>query len=123
MGKFPVQQMYLLVCLLSLAAALPDPLTSQATTLLSNSVGNILPNSTLGAVIPSDFTIRPSLPLDEPALNPRLSLLLTLHALGELAGLDFTGAQQAKTWQAIQHVSIELVGPAKTVQSSLPVRN
>lgn len=123
MGKFSVQQMYLLACLSSLTAAIPNPLTSQATTLLGNSFSNILPNSTLGApVIPSDFTVRPSLPLDEPVLDRRNSLILTLRALGDLAVLDFTGAQHSKSWQAFQHVSIDIVGPARTVESSLPVR-
>ena len=123
MGNLFVQQMYLLACLSSLTAAIPNPLTSQATTLLSNSFSNILLNSTLGApVIPSDFTIRPSLPLDEPVLNRHNSLLLTLRALGDLAILDFTGEQQSQTWQSLQHISIDIVGPAKTVESPLPVR-
>ena len=123
MGKFAIQQMYLLACLSSLTSAIPNPLTSQATTLLSNSFSNIFSNSTLGApVIPSDFTVRPSLPLDEPVLNRRNILLLTLRALGDLAGLDFIGQQQSQTWQSLQHVSIDIVGPARTVESYLPVR-
>ena len=123
MGKFSVKQMFLFACLSSSTAAIPNPLTSQATALLTNSFSNILSNSTLGVpVIPSDFTVRPSLPLNEPVLSRRNSLLLTLRALGDLAVLDFIGEQQSQTWQALQHISIDIVGPAKTVESPLPVR-
>ena len=123
MGTFSVQQMYLLACLTSLTAAIPNPLTSQATTLLTNSFSNILSNSTLGEpVIPSDFTIRPSPPLDEPVLDRRNTLLLTLHALSDLAVLDYLRSQQTQTWRAVQHVSIDIIGPAKTLKSFIPVR-
>ena len=123
MGKFAVQRIYLLACLSSLIVAIPNPLTLQATTLLRNSFSNIVPNSTLGApVIPSDFTIRPTLPLDEPVLDPRNSRLLTLRALGDLALLDFSGEQRSQAWRTSQHVAIEIVGPAKTTESFLPVR-
>ena len=123
MGKFSVHGIYVLACLSSLTAAIPNPLILQATTLLRNSLSNILPNSTLGApVIPRDFTVRPSLPLDEPVLDPQNSLLLTLHALGDLAVLDFTGEQQSQIWRSLQHVSIDLIGPAKTAESVVPLR-
>ena len=117
-----MQHFNLLACLFNLAAAIPRPLTLQATTLIGNGFGNSLPNTTLASIIPHDFTIRAGLPLDEPPLNQRNSLLLTLRALGDLALEDFNGEQQSRTWRSPQHVAIDIVGPAKTDESVLPVR-
>ena len=122
MQKFSKQPYFLLASLLSLATAVPTPLTVQATTFLGNSLDNSLPNSNLTTVIPNDFLIRPSLPLDEPVLNPRDTLLLTLHALASLALLNFYEEQQSQTWQSLQHVSIDIVGPLKVVESALAAR-
>ncbi|KAF6217940.1 hypothetical protein HO133_006352 [Letharia lupina] len=122
MGKFSKQPFFQLICLLSLARAIPSPLTLPADTLLEDSFGNSLPNSTLAAVIPNDFTSKPTLPLDEPVLNRQNTLMLTLHALSNLALDDFDGEQQSQTWRSLQHVSIDILGPSMVVESALAIR-
>ncbi|KAL9132421.1 MAG: hypothetical protein Q9175_006404 [Cornicularia normoerica] len=122
MGESFKQPLVLLTCLLSLARAIPSPLTLQANPLLENSLGNSLYNSTLTAVIPNDFIITPSLPLDEPVLNRQYTLILSLHVLGTLALDDFNGEQQSQTWRSLQHVSIDILGPESRVESALARR-
>lgn len=122
MEKLSRQSFLLLMCLLSIARAIPNPLNLEANTLLENSFADSLPNSTLAAVIPNDFTIRPSLPLLEPVLDRRYTLRLTLHALGSLALDDFNAEQQSQTWRSLQHVSIDILGPSMGVASPMPMR-
>ena len=116
------QYILLSTCLLTLSKAAPSPPTRPTTTLNLSSIDASQSNSTLAAVIPNDFRVEPSLPLDEPVLNTRDTLILTLHALGRLALDDFEEEQQSQTWRSLQHVSIDVIGPAKVVESFLPMR-
>ena len=118
MTKFPKWLFLLLV--LSLAKA--GPVTSLTNDLSESSDGNILPESALSAVIPTDFKITPSLPLDEPVLNQQNVLLLTLSALGSLALDDFNQEQRSQTWRAVEGVAIDILGPQKTIVSVLAAR-
>ncbi|CAD6581252.1 MAG: hypothetical protein ASARMPRED_000556 [Alectoria sarmentosa] len=88
----------------------------------NNNNNNSLLNSTLAAVIPTYFTVIPSLPLDEPVLDRRYTLILVLHALGDLAVHAFDGQQQAQTWRALQHVAVDILGPSMVVESVLAFR-
>lgn len=109
-----------LLLLLSLAKA--GPVTSLTNTISGSSGGNGLPDSTLAAVIPIDFQIIPSLPLDEPVLNKQDTLLLTLIVLGSLALDDFNQEQRSQSWCAIEGVAIDIFGPEKTSISVLAAR-
>ncbi|KAL9069171.1 MAG: hypothetical protein Q9161_005694 [Pseudevernia consocians] len=64
----------------------------------------------------------PTLPLDEPVLDQRITLALTLHALGLLALADFDEEQLSHSWRSYQHVSIDVIGPSMVVQSTLAMR-
>ena len=118
MTKFP--KWLFLLLLLSLAKA--GPVASLTNDLSESSDGNILPESALSAVIPTDFKITPSLPLDEPVLNQQDVLLLTLFALGSLALYDFNQAQRSQSWRAVEGVAIDILGPEKTFVSVLAAR-
>ena len=123
MAKFTIHSFHLLTCLLSLITAIPNPLTLHPNSFLGNDFGSNIPNSTLAAVIPKDFTITSSLPLDEPILNQRQTLLLTLQLLGTLSLDDFNGEQQSQAWRRQpQNVWIDIVGPLMTAESPLPIR-
>lgn len=91
-------------------------------TLNISDADNSFLNLTLAAVIPNRFKITPSLPLDEPVLDRRYTLMLTLHALGRLALDDFDEVQQSHTWRSSQHVSIDIIGPSMVVESFLAMR-
>ena len=118
MSKLP-KRLFLLL-LLSLARA--GPVTLLTNNLSESSLGNSLPESILSAVIPTDFKITPSLPLDEPVLDQQNTLLLALFALGSLAHDDFNEEQHSQTWRAVQGVSIDILGPEKSFESVLAVR-
>ena len=118
MTKFP--KWLLLMLLLSLARA--GSVTSLIKRLSESTDGNRLPESTLSAVVPTDFKITPSLPLDEPVLNQQDVLLLTLFALGSLALNDFNQEQRSQRWRAIEGVAIDILGPEKTSASVLAAR-
>ena len=120
--KLSIKPSYFLGCLVSLATAIPKPLTLEETTSIRNNLGNNLSNLTLPSVIPNGFVIRPSGPLDEPVLNRRLILFLTLRVLGDLAFDDFYGEQQSRSWRSPLRVSIDIVGPAMVIESPLPKR-
>ena len=64
----------------------------------------------------------PNFPLDEPALNQRVTLALTLHALGLLALADFDEEQQSHSWRSYEQVSIDVIGPSMVVESTLAMR-
>lgn len=114
---------FLLTYLLTLSRAIPSPPILTPSTLDISDADNSLLNSTLAAVIPITFTIIPSLPLDEPVLDRRYTLILTLHALGDLAIDDFNGQQQAQTWRASsQPVAVDILGPSMVVESALAFR-
>ena len=117
MTKFP--KWLLLLLLLSLARA--GPVTS-LTNNSESSDDNRLSETTLSAVIPTDSTIKPSLPLDEPVLHQQDTLLLTLFALGSLALDDFNQEQRSQSWRAVEGVAIDILGPEKTFRSVLAAR-
>lgn len=91
MGRLSKRALFfLLTCLvaLALARAFPNPLSTQATTFLGNTVGNRIPKFHARRSRPQRlFNKTESPPPDEPVLNrqKRNSLLLTLYALGTLA--------------------------------------
>ena len=118
MTKLP-KRLFLLL-LLSLARA--GTFTSLTNTLSESSLANGFPNSTLSVVVPTDFKITPSLPLDEPVLNQLDTLLLTLFVLGSLALDDFNRGQRSQTWRAVEGVAIDVLGPEKTTRSVLATR-
>lgn len=123
MARLTIQSLCLLTCFLSLPTAIPNPLTLHPIYLLGNASGNNLTNSTLAAVIPKDFTITPSLPLDEPLLDRRGILLLTLQLLGSLSLIDYNEEQEAQAWhRQPQDVYINFVGPLKTAESPVAAR-
>lgn len=122
MMKLSIKPLYFLACLASLATAIPKPFTLEETTSIGKNFGNNLPNLTLPSVIPNGFIIRRGGPLDEPVLNRRLILFLTLRVLGDLALDDFYGEQQSRSWRSPLHVSIDIVGPAMVIESPLPKR-
>lgn len=93
----PKKCVFLLTYLLTLSRAVPSPPILPTSTLNISAADTSLLNSTLTAVVPAFFQIIPSLPLDEPVLNARYTLMLTLHALGYLALDDFEGEQQSRT--------------------------
>lgn len=112
----------LFIHLSSLARAVSAQLVLPTTVPTLYDLNITLTNSTLDAVIPNTFTIRPSTPLPEPTLDRRYTLLLTLHVLGSLALEDFDSQQQSQTWRSLQEVSIDIVGPRMTVDSPLAMR-
>ena len=118
MTKLP-KRLFLLL-LLSLARA--GRVTSLTNNLSESSLANGLPNSTLAVVVPTDFKITPSLPLDEPVLNQQDTLLLTLFVLGSLALEDFNQEQRSQTWRTVEGVAIDILGPEKTTRSVLATR-
>ena len=118
MTKFP--KWLFLLLLLSLARA--DPVASLTNNLSESSDDKRLPDSTLSAIIPTDFKITPSLPLDEPVLSQQDTLLLTLFALGSLALDDFNEEQRSQSWRAVEGVAIDILGPEKTFESVLAAR-
>lgn len=123
MARLTIQSLCLLTSLLSLATAIPNSLTLHPTPLLENVSGNNLTNTTLAAVIPKDFTITPSLPLDEPVLDQRGTLLLTLQLLASLSLDDYNGEQEAQAWhRQPQDVYIKIAGPSMTAESPVAVR-
>ena len=111
-----------LFLLLSLSLARAGPVTSLTNNPSGSSDGSQLPDSTLSAVIPTDFKITPSLPLDEPVLDQQDTLLLTLFALGSLALDDFNQEQRSQSWRAVEGVAIDILGPEKTFRSVLAAR-
>lgn len=113
---------FLLTYLLILSRAVPSPPILTTSTLNISDADNSLLNSTLAAVIPPYFVIIPSLPLDEPVLDRRYTLILVLHALGDLAVDAFDEQQQAQTWRASQHVAVDILGPSMVVESVLAFR-
>ena len=118
MTKYP--KWLFLLLLLSLARA--GPTNSRTNNLSESSDDNRLPESILSAVIPTDFKIVPSLPLDEPVLNQQDTLLLTLFTLGSLALDDFNREQRSQSWRAVEGVAIDILGPEKTFVSVLAAR-
>ena len=112
----------LFTCLLSLVSAIPTALTPQENIFLRNSFDDSLLNSTLAVVVPSTFTINPSIPLDEPVLNRRKTLLLTLKVLGQLAIADFDEEQPSQTWHSSLGVAIDAFGPLMVIRSPLAMR-
>lgn len=123
MARLTIQSLCLLTSLLSLATAIPNSLTLHPTSLLENVSGNNLTNTTLAAVIPKDFTITPSLPLDRPVLDQRGTLLLTLQLLATLSLDDYNGEQEAQAWhRGPQDVYISIAGPLMTSESPVAVR-
>ena len=118
MTKFP--RWLFLLLLLSLARA--GPVASLTNNLSESNDDKRLPESTLSAVVPTDFKITPSLPLDEPVLNQQDTLLLTLFVLGSLALDDFNQEQQSQSWRAVEGVAIDILGPEKTFVSVLAAR-
>lgn len=113
----------LLSCSLTLSRAAPSPPILPLSTLNVSDAENSFLNSTFAAVIPNQFKIIPTVPLDEPVLDRRYTLSLTLQALGRLALLDdFDGIQQSHSWRSLRHVSIDVVGPSKVVESFLERR-
>ena len=118
MSKLP-KKLFLLL-LLSLARA--GPVTLLTNSLSESSDGNSFSDSTLAAIIPTDFKITPSRPLDEPVLDRQDTLVLTLFALGSYALDDFNEEQKSQSWRAIQGVSIDIFGPDKSFGSVLAAR-
>lgn len=119
----PKKCVFLLTYLLTLSRAVPSPPILPTSTLNISAADTSLLNSTLTAVIPTFFKVIPSLPLDEPVLNARYTLMLTLHVLGYLALDDFEGEQQSRTWRStLQHVGIDVIGPELEVGSALAKR-
>lgn len=117
------QCVILLTYLLTLSRAVPSPPILPTSTLNITDADTSLLNSSLAAVIPTFFKILPSLPLDEPVLNTRYTLMLTLYALGRLAVEDFEEEQQSQSWRSTElNVAIDVVGPAMVVESVLPMR-
>lgn len=123
MARLTIQSLCLLTCLLSLPIAIPNSLTLLPTSLLEDASGNNLTNTTLAAVIPKDFTITPSVPLDEPLLDRRGILLLALQLLGTLGLDDYNGEQEAQAWhRQPQDVYINIAGPLLTAESPVAAR-
>ena len=116
----PKKCVFLLTYLLTLSRAVPSPPILPRSTLNISAADTSLLNSTLTAVIPTFFNVIPSLPLDEPVLNARYTLMLTLNALGYLAVDDFEEEQQSRTWRStFYHVGIDVIGPDLVVGSTL----
>ena len=123
MGKLSRWSLLASTSLLALTGAVPSSPNPPAITILEDTLTSIPPNSTLASpVIPVDFTIRPSSPLDEPVLDYREVLFLTLEVLGNLALEDFNGAQNSETWRSVSRVSLDIVGPLMEVESPIPMR-
>lgn len=118
----PTRCVFLLAFLLAVSKAIPPLQTLPTSTLNISDGGTSFLNSSLAAVIPTFFKIIPNHPLDEPILIERYALALTIHALEGLALGDFDEEQHSMTWRTAHQVAIDVVGPARTVESALAMR-